>query len=140
MQFTNPEPIEPTTDTELIEAINAVQVAEHELTEAEERKAQARERLVGLLRARGKKSVWAETPEGLRKVTVVTPERMKVDAEGLRKAIGVRAFNKIAAYRVDNKKLEKAIHSFLDLETVAPFVQVVPSTAYVRISEPEGEL
>lgn len=74
------------------------------------------------------------------KVTVVAAESTRVDAEGLRKAMGAVAFRRVCKQRVDNKLLEKAIaDGVVSAEVVSEHVTIQQNTPYARVTPVTGE-
>jgi preprotein translocase subunit SecD len=73
------------------------------------------------------------------KVTVVQGETMRIDDEGLRKAMGAVKFRKIVKSKVDRKLLEKAIKDgVLDISNVSAFVSIAPNKPFVKVT-PAGD-
>jgi hypothetical protein len=74
------------------------------------------------------------------KVTVVAAETVRVDEEGLRKAIGAVAYRRICKQKVDNKLLDAAVRDgVLSLDTVAEHVTIKKNTPHVRVTRSLGE-
>jgi hypothetical protein len=114
--------------------------AESEYAAATERRQQARDHLVQVLRARGQKTEHVNFGNAIYRATVVAGERTRIDEAGLAKAIGKRAYNKLTVSRVDPRKVEWAIkNGHLDLEKAAPFISIVPSSAFPKITEVEDD-
>lgn len=80
-------------------------------------------------------------PDGkIRQYTKAAQTRTKVDSEGLRAALGARAFNQFAP-RVFNKKLlEEALEvGKVDPAVVAPFVEVTTGDPYITFTESDAQ-
>lgn len=70
------------------------------------------------------------------KATIVHAERVTVDSESLKAALGTRKFNTVADYKVNQAKLTKAIEDGkIDQSVVAPFLTVKDSKPYIRLTE-----
>lgn len=64
----------------------------------------------------------------------------KIDAEGLKEAIGTRLWNKITVAKIDNKALEaEVVRGTIDVATVAEHSTVTPKKPYVRLTVKSGE-
>jgi hypothetical protein len=73
------------------------------------------------------------------KVTVVAGETMRIDDEGLRKAMGAVKFRKIVKTKVDRGLLEKAIKDgLIDISNAAAFVSITPNKPFVKVT-PAGD-
>ena len=125
-------------DRELLEAVQRVRAAEVRRDVAVGDYDRARATLVRVMRERGRDTDVIEHDGKATKIQIIAAERAKIDADGLRKAIGVRRFNKIASVKVDSDKLKKALQDgALDGEVVGRFVTITKSAAWPKITDAE---
>src|SRR6478609_4162912 len=88
--------------TRYIEAKKAADHAKRELELAEEELTEA-------LRAAGQKTISLTEGDKVQRATFVQTESTKIDEDGLRKAVGVKIWNKITVKKVDKAKLVTSI-------------------------------
>lgn len=130
--------IERTHDTEdrLDQALIALRDAKRAAAEAKSQIALAQAEVIRLLNNKQLKS-WGVNDGGKSyKATVVAPERVAVDAVGLREKLGPAKFRTIADQVLNETKLEQAIEKGKILaEVVAPFLTTKDSKPYIRFTE-----
>jgi ATP-dependent helicase YprA (DUF1998 family) len=121
---------------ELDTAILLYQEARKDL-ELHQREVEAHQaRIIDLLRRRGIKT----HTFGKTKVTMVRPETMTFDENGLRKALGAKVFNKLTTAKLDRKKLEKAIESGeIDPVVVAQNTTLILQNTHIRVTEKSND-
>ena len=125
-------------DDELLGAIFAVQDADAAALAANERKQKAREALIALLKVRGtiKAVTGGMTAQIHYQVTVVEAEKLSINEDKLRKALGVRTYNKATVRKLDQRKLKELVQQgVVDAKVVAMASDIVKSAAYPRITE-----
>lgn len=123
-------------DDEINELLTAVNEAEGVLLEAQEQRDKLRAALVEAITARGTQTAYGTNTEGeLFRITVVSGESTKVDADALRDRIGARAFNTLSVRKLDMTKVEKAVAAGkLDVGVLAEVTTVTPRTSYPRLT------
>lgn len=136
MEFNEEDPI---ADWELIAAVAAVQNAADEETAAAESLAKAKFALVELMRSRQLDSEVVEGVDGgLCRVTLVQGERAVIDDDGLRSAIGTRAWSKLTTRKVNRDLLTTAMaKGQVDPAIVGRFVKINPVAPYAKITSME---
>ena len=115
--------------TRFIEAKKAADHAKRELELAEEE-------LIESLRAAGDKSTSLTEGDKVQRATVVQTESTKIDEDGLRKAVGVKLWNKITVKKVDKAKLTETIaDGEISPELASGFLTVQKNKPYIRYTE-----
>lgn len=115
--------------TRYIEAKKAADQAVRELKLAEEELAEA-------LRTAGQKSISLTEGDKVQRATYVQTETTKIDEDGLRKAVGVKVWNRITNRKVDKAKLMTVIgEGEISQELAASFITLQKSKPYIRFSE-----
>ena len=115
--------------TRFIDAKKAADHAKRELDAAEQE-------LIESLRAAGDKSTSLTEGDKVQRATVVQTETTKIDEEGLRKALGVKLWNKVTVRKVDKAKLTTIIaDGEVSPELASGFLTVQKNKPYIRYSE-----
>jgi len=115
--------------TRFIDAKKAADHAKRELEAAEEE-------LIDALRTAGDKSTSLTEGDKVQRATVVQTETTKIDEDGLRKAVGVKLWNKITVKKVDKAKLTTTIaDGEISPELASGFLTVQKNKPYIRYSE-----
>jgi hypothetical protein len=100
--------------------------------ESKQRLEQQTEVVYHMLNERGRKS-W---PLDNHRFTIVQAERVKINEDGLRKALGARAFNKLTIRKVDQKKVTEALtQGEIDPVVVSQYTEAVLNRPSIRITE-----
>jgi hypothetical protein len=112
--------------------IDAKKAADHAKRELEAAEAE----LIESLRAAGDKSTSLTEGDKVQRATVVQTETTKIDEEGLRKALGVKLWNKVTVKKVDKAKLTAIIaDGEISPELASGFLTVQKNKPYIRYSE-----
>lgn len=142
MRFTSgesDEAIEPTKDDELVHSVESVNELAAELARVSVSYQHAREHLLKVLDRLGQHSAYVEVDGRMFKTTAVRSEQVKIDAEGLQKALGKRAWNKLTKRVIDKDLLTAAVaEGSVPASVAAEHLTVVPRASYPKITEVEG--
>ena len=97
---------------------------------------QAQEELTRYMQANQRKTLTSEDGGKTYRVTFVQSVTTKVNEDGLKKAIGAPAWNKLTTAKLDRKKLSAAMDSGeLDPYIVGQHVTETPSKPFIRFTE-----
>lgn len=97
--------------------------------------AQAEVEVLRLLEERGQKSATSHYNGGWQ-ATAVYGERLKINEDALKKAVGAPMWTAISVRKLDKGKLEEAIGSDkIDPHVVATCSTIEPNKPYVRVTE-----
>jgi len=115
--------------TRYIEAKKAADQAIRELKLAEEELAES-------LRTAGQKTISLTEGDKVQRATYVQTETTKIDEDGLRKAVGVKLWNRVTDRKVNKAKLITLIgEGEISQEPASSFISVQQSKPYIRFSE-----
>ena len=115
--------------TRYIEAKKAADHAKRDLELAEEELTEA-------LQAAGQKTITLTEGDKVQRATYVQTESTKIDEEGLRKAVGVKIWNKVTDRKVNKAKLVTVIgEGEVSQELASSFITVQKNKPYIRYSE-----
>ena len=128
-------------DEELTTAVLRTHQAKADSERAEATFKEEQAALIKIIEARGEDHADIEGPNGPLRARIRTSELMKINEEGLKKAMGARAFNKLTKAPVlDKKKLEEAIvFGDVDPVLVAQYSETKLTSPYIQFSEPTPE-
>lgn len=120
----------------LDQALEELRDAERDKAEAENRLKLARKTVLDLMHA-GRKRQWSIDDGGkYYKATVVSPERVDIDDDGLLASLSVEEQEMISDRKVVRKRLEEALErGEIAQERVTPYLTVKPASPYIRYTE-----
>lgn len=118
------------------EALNQYRIARINMDYAKGQLELCEKDLVEAMAAVHQKSATLRTGETQIKVTYVQNSTVKVNEEGLRKALGARVFNKYTVRKIDKNKLETGIATGeVDGVVVSQYCEIKSSKPYIRYTE-----
>lgn len=95
----------------------------------------AKAKICVMLDERGEKSASVALGDSVYRVTVVAGERVKVNEDGLKKAIGARAWNHITVRKVSSNLLREAITTgSISAAVAAEFVEIKQNKVFPKIT------
>jgi hypothetical protein len=102
---------------------------------AEAEIAEATYNLVGIAKMMESKTIDSKYLGKKHKITVVTSERIKYDADAIENALGEEQWEQATTRKLDTDKLKQTIsNGQIQLESIADFIQVKKSNPHLRVS------
>jgi len=122
--------------SEELQLLRRLRKCKEDLDIAKKNYEEAQSKIVDLAASRELKTVSASDGYQTFVGTVVYRETVKFNAEGLKKELGARSYNKLCISKLDRAKVEQAIVAGdVEADTVAKFTVFDRSSPYVRLTE-----
>src|SRR5690606_13865059 len=122
------------------ELVAGLILAKQNMAQAKERFEYYQDLLASSMREEKRKTLTSNVLDSRYKVSFVQTTRVVVNEVGLRKALGVKSWNKITDRKFSKAKLEKALdEDLIDVNVVSPFIEEVDNKAFLRVSEVKDE-